>query len=139
MRSNRSAAALVAFCSIFALLLTSGIALAADPSATIDINVTPATAHPRQQVSLSASLANTSGMDETVSISYVLSGPNGVISQFETPTFNLRAGANFSGSIPFRAPRGVGTYTLTANVLSARTVIASDTATLTVTTGATGK
>jgi hypothetical protein len=134
MLAKRSFGAFTVICSLFALLAGTSVALA-DPSASIDINVNPATAHPRQQVTLSASLANTSGADEVISISYVLSGPNGVISQFETPTFTLPANANFSGSIPFRAPRQVGTYTLTANVLSGRNVIATDTATLTVTTG----
>lgn len=136
MLAKRSFAAF-AICSLVALLFTTSTASVAlaTPSASIDINVTPATAHPRQQVSLSASLANTSGEDEVVSISYVLSGPNGVIAQFETPTFTLPATANFSGSIPFRAPRQLGTYTLTANVLSGRDVIATDTATLTVSNG----
>jgi hypothetical protein len=119
-----AAAALVLSLTMFAMAQTSTV--------TLDINATPEIAAPGDTVTATSSVKNVSDRTQSVTIVYDLSGPCDEVYSYSVK-LTLKPGEVVNQSRTYVVPNCPGgVYTLTATASSKSTVLATDTATLTV-------
>jgi uncharacterized protein YfaS (alpha-2-macroglobulin family) len=110
---------------------TAAAAKQSAPSASLTLTATPSTVAPGDRVTVDFALTNTSSTRQIFRLTLAIAGPCDINGSVSFPIF-MRAGQSVDLSLPLRAPRCTGTYTLSASLSAGGQVIASASASVTV-------